>query len=65
MNERLQRYSWILFACIAVLTLASTLVLEARNFSPVPYLDMWDGYIGFDIRLSQGDLAAWIYLHNE
>ncbi|MBB4862979.1 hypothetical protein HNP46_001824 [Pseudomonas nitritireducens] len=65
MTERFQRHSWILFACIAALTLISTLILGARNFSPVPYLDMWDGYIGFDMRLNQGDLSAWTYLHNE
>jgi hypothetical protein len=64
-TERFQRHSWILFVCIAALTLISTLVLEARNFSPVPYLDMWDGYIGFDMRVNQGDFSAWTYLHNE
>lgn len=47
-----------LFACL----LAFALV---RHHSPVPFWDMWDGYLGFYIRVLEGDISAWWYQHNE
>jgi hypothetical protein len=36
-----------------------------RNYSPVPHWDMWDGYIAFYQRVSDGDWRAWWVGHNE
>ncbi|UXJ53042.1 hypothetical protein [Pseudomonas citronellolis] len=65
MRQAFLRHGWLLFACIAALTLASTIAIEALNFSPVPISDMWDGYITFGTRLSLGDTSAWFAQHNE
>lgn len=36
-----------------------------RGYSPVPFWDEWDGFLGFYLRLQQGDWAAWWAQHNE
>lgn len=36
-----------------------------RTFSPVPFWDMWDGYIEFFIRAQNGDLWSWFEPYNE
>lgn len=36
-----------------------------RTYSPVPYWDMWDGYLDFYLKVSQGDGSAWWAQHNE
>ncbi len=54
------------------LFLAAALVLVALavrgvigNYSPVPYMDMWDGTLGFYMRVQDGDGRAWLAQHNE
>lgn len=34
-------------------------------FSPVPYWDMWDGYLDFYSKVQMGNYAAWWAPHNE
>lgn len=65
MRQVFLRHGWLLFAGLSVLTLASSIAIEALNFSPVPFWDMWGGYIAFDMRLSQGDTGVWFSQHNE
>ncbi|WP_275628310.1 hypothetical protein [Pseudomonas sp. 273] len=65
MRRAFLRHGWLICASLAALTLASTIAIEALNFSPVPFWDMWEGYIAFDMRLSQGDTSAWFAQHNE
>ena len=36
-----------------------------RAYSPVPFWDMWDGYLDFFVRVSSGDWSAWLAQHNE
>jgi hypothetical protein len=36
-----------------------------RNYSPVPFWDMWDGTVNFYLKASQGNLSAWWEQHNE
>jgi uncharacterized membrane protein (GlpM family) len=36
-----------------------------RAFSGVPYWDMWDGYLGWFIKVSDGDWTQWWAQHNE
>jgi hypothetical protein len=43
----------------------STVVGAIRNYSPVPFWDMWDGYIGFYEQLSKGHMEMWWAPHNE
>ncbi|MEL7940543.1 hypothetical protein [Pseudomonas delhiensis] len=65
MRQAFLRHGWLLFACLAAVILASTIAIEALNFSPVPFWDMWEGYIAFNTHLSQGDTSAWFAQHNE
>ena len=43
----------------------STFYGAIRKYSPVPYWNMWDGYIGFYDRVSAGDWRSWLIAHNE
>lgn len=36
-----------------------------RNYSSVPYWDMWNGYLDFYTKISSGDWSAWWAQHNE
>jgi hypothetical protein len=51
-----------IFAALIVLLAA---IGGVRNYSPVPFWDMWDGTLGFYIKVMDGDLAAWWAQHNE
>ncbi|MDO4231454.1 MAG: hypothetical protein Q4D19_04920 [Lautropia sp.] len=35
------------------------------SWSPVPIGDMWNGYLGFYVKTSNGDLSGWWAQHNE
>lgn len=35
------------------------------SYSPVPFWDMWNGYLGFYAQVNTGDWAAWWENHNE
>lgn len=35
------------------------------NYSPVPFWDMWDGYLGFYINIIDGNYNHWLIQHNE
>jgi hypothetical protein len=61
-----------LILCAAGLSAAITLVFVGldvagvvRTWYPLPYLDMWDGYVGFWYKLKAGDTGAWWAQHNE
>lgn len=52
-------------AILAVVFIAFAVVGGVRQYEPVPYWDMWQGYVGF---LTQSDLStwqAWWGQHNE
>lgn len=51
-----------LFAVVMVIL---SIIGGVREYSPVPFWDIWDGTIDFFIRLQKGDVAAWWGFHNE
>lgn len=50
---------------MAAVFVALAVAGTVRHYSPVPYWDMWDGYLGFFVTASDGDVGAWWALHNE
>lgn len=60
------RFSLYLIILIeGVLVASSTVYGIFRGFSSVPFMDMWDGYLGFYKRVESGGYLAWITQHNE
>ncbi|MDQ2137370.1 hypothetical protein RBI14_04245 [Alcaligenaceae bacterium B3P038] len=58
-------YAGIAMAVIAFVFIVLAIVGGVRQYLPVPYWDMWQGYVGF---LTQSDLStwqAWWGQHNE
>jgi hypothetical protein len=49
-------------ACLFVL---ADMAGGIRWYSPVPFSDMWEGYIGFYDRVQRGDWSGWLAFHNE
>jgi len=64
-NRILDRASLILAAIIGTIYLAIACVAAARWYSPVPFWDMWDGYLNFYVRTLDGDYTAWWQRHND
>jgi hypothetical protein len=60
-KEKLIVLFW--FFCIAYISLA--VIGGIRNYSPVPHMDMWDGFLGFFIQPSANEFGAWWAQHNE
>ncbi len=50
---------------LALLFLATAVIGAVRNYSIVPFWDMWYGYLDFFFRVSQGGWKEWWALHNE
>lgn len=56
---------------LRLLLLASLLMLSLAvlggiyNYTAVPYWDMWDGTLGFLLKLQRGEYAVWWEQHNE
>ncbi len=61
-NERLVLLA---FFCAAMFIVALAVLGGVRTFSPVPFWDMWDGYLDFYLKASQGDGSVWWAQHNE
>lgn len=57
---------WLwLFRVTAILMLGLAVIGAIKSYSPVPYWDMWDGYLRFYTSVSEGDFGAWWAQHNE
>lgn len=54
-----------LFQLGALIFVALAIVGGVRAYSPVPFWDMWDGYLGFYTKVTSGDWSAWWAQHNE
>lgn len=67
MNSTLFKHkAWVLaFSVLAIVMLGLAIIGGFLSYSPVPYWDMWDGYLGFFIKVSEGDVTAWWAQHNE
>lgn len=50
---------------LAVLFVTLTVIGGFRNYSPVPFWDMWGGYLDFFVKVKNGNYSAWWALHNE
>lgn len=54
-----------LFQLSALIFVVLAIIGGVRAYSPVPFWDMWDGYLGFYIKVASGDWSAWWAQHNE
>jgi hypothetical protein len=54
-----------IFALFALTYVALAIIGAFRSYSPVPYWDMWDGYIQFYVRVLNSDWSVWWAQHNE
>ena len=53
------------FVLTAILSSSFLIVGMFKGYSPVPHWDMWDGYLDFYVKLSDGDMWQWLSQHNE
>jgi len=53
------------FAGLVAFLVGLSIVGAIRSYSPIPYWDMWDGYLGFAERINEGDWSVWWSQHNE
>jgi hypothetical protein len=53
-GKYLSRSLTILFGLAAVTFFILAVIGTIRNYSPVPFWDMWDGYIGFYLKVHAG-----------
>jgi hypothetical protein len=58
-----KKSKFFLLAALVFVTLA--IIGGIRGYSPVPFWDMWDGYLGFFGKVMSGDMSAWWAQHNE
>lgn len=54
-----------LFATFAVIFSLLAVIGVVNNYSPVPFWDMWNGYLDFYSHVIQGDYSIWWSQHNE
>jgi hypothetical protein len=60
-----QRVVVTIFWLVALVYLFLDFIGAANNYSPVPFWDMWGGYLDFFVKISDGDYWAWLGQHNE
>jgi hypothetical protein len=60
-----RRLSLRLLRILATAYVFLAIIGGIRMFSPVPFLDMWNGYLDFFIHAQEGDLPIWWSQHNE
>lgn len=61
MKDRLLLTSALFAICIIALAIMG----GVRNYSPVPYWDMWNGTLQFYTNINNGEYQAWWAQHNE
>ena len=65
MTEMTENRKSKLFLLAAIVFVALAITGGVRGYSPVPFWDMWDGYLGFFTKVMSGDVSAWWAQHNE
>ncbi|WP_153013305.1 hypothetical protein [Aquitalea pelogenes] len=50
---------------VAALMIVFAIVGGVRNYSAIPYWDMWGGVVGFLLKVKEGDHSIWWSLFNE
>jgi hypothetical protein len=58
-------WAGVLAAVWAIVLVGLALAGGYSGFSATPIVDMWNGYLDFYVRVSDGDLGAWWDQHNE
>ena len=53
------------FRFCAIFVVFLTILGAIKNYSPVPFMDMWDGYLDFYVQVMDGNWNAWFKQHNE
>jgi hypothetical protein len=53
------------FLAITTIYVALAILGSIINYSPVPYSDMWNGYLQFYTKATNDDISAWWAQHNE
>lgn len=65
MNDKRYLYLGRLVVILGVIVFISSIIGIVRSYSPVPYWDMWNGYLGFYLELLSGNYSEWFAQHNE
>lgn len=65
MTRKLLDWTELIFLTFGFVFVSLAVVGGIRAYSPVPFWDMWDGYLGFYVKVSSGDWTAWWAQHNE
>jgi hypothetical protein len=65
MQKKLPLLKDAYFCFFAILFVGLTIVGGFKNYSSIPYWDMWNGYLGFYTKFSSGDWSALWAQHNE
>ena len=61
----IKQHKWaVIFGLIALMYVELAVVGAFKAHTPVPYSDMWTGYLGFYDAVRHGDLGAWWAQHN-
>lgn len=55
----------LVYIAFSIVFVALALAGAVRAYSPVPFWDMWDGYLGSYVRSTSGDWSVWWAQHNE
>ena len=55
----------LVVAALCAIAIAFTAAAMIGSYSPTPFWDMWNGGLGFYVRVQDGDSAAWFAQHNE
>ena len=50
---------------LALLMVGMAIIGGVKNYSPIPFWDMWSGVAGFILAIQDGDYAQWWGQHNE
>lgn len=59
------RFLLLLAGALSIFFVASAIWGGVHSFSPVPFWDMWDGYLEFYLRLLRSDWSVWWGQSNE
>ena len=64
-NNKYQTFVIFYFVSFAVFFFLTTAYGTFLHYSPVPFMDEWDAYLDFYMRVASGDISAWWSQHNE
>jgi len=65
MNNNINQNKILFFRVFVLFFIASTMYGIYNHYSPVPFWDMWDGYLDFYVQVNNGNWNKWFAQHNE